>query len=390
MATITGLGMMSGTSADGIDAVVVKFRGGGKPSVGERVSLHYPDALSRELRALATADTFSVDRIGALAVELGVMHAKLAGDAIKKTKAKPDFIALHGQTIRHRPENGFTWQLIDPTPVTEATGLTVVSDFRCADVAAGGEGAPLVPYAHRFLFEKPRQWTAVVNIGGIANVTFLPPKNSKDVITGFDTGPGNLLIDAWVQKHTGKAYDDGGKIARKGTPQPEGREWLKAERYFEEPPPKSTGRELFAGAFLKRIEPELKKMAFEDAVATLTMFTAGTIADQLLRWVPAEPGNIIVCGGGALNSTLVWALQQILPEIPVTTSDRHGVDPQAVEGACFAVMGYETLRGRPSNVPSVTGASRPLVLGRISPGENYLKITRALAAGGTNRLKSRP
>ncbi len=383
---ITGLGMMSGTSADGIDAVLVKFTPGKKPVIGKRVSLAYPAPLRKELFDLAHAETFSVDRIAALAKELGEAHAALAHKAIRTLTPKPGFIALHGQTIRHRPERGVTWQLIDPAPVAAGTGLTVVSDFRTADVAAGGQGAPLLPFAHRVLFQDPKEWTAVVNIGGIANVTLLPPaKSRRENITGFDTGPGNMLIDAFVQRRTGEPFDRNGAIARKGTPSPVSRDWMKNERYFEEPPPKSTGRELFGEAFLKRIEPDLRRLEFEDAVATLTMFTAGTIANQVYRWSPRPPGRMVICGGGALNPILTWAIARICEDCRIYTSDQLGVDPLSVEGAGFALMGYETLQGRPSNIPSVTGASGPVILGRITPGKNYLKLTRALVGGRRSR-----
>lgn len=378
---------MSGTSADGIDAVGVTFDAKKPPKVGGRRSLSYPPELTKELHEIAGAEIYSVDRIAALARELGDLHAKLATDAIRKLRLKADFIALHGQTIRHRPELGYSWQLVDPAPVATATGLTVISDFRPADIAASGEAAPLVPFAHRLLFQNAKAWTAVVNIGGIANVTFLPPMHSKEVVTGYDTGPGNLLIDLWMQRHGGKPCDMDGKTARRGTPQEDGHRWLKTEPYFNEPPPKSTGRELFAGAFLRRIEPDLNRMRFEDAVATLTMFTAASIADQLLRWGPHSPGQVIVCGGGALNPVLLWALEQVLGTIPVVSSQSVGVDPLSVEAAAFAILGHETLHGRPSNVQTVTGAIKPAILGRISPGENYLKLLRKLTTGPQKRVR---
>lgn len=372
--------MMSGTSADGIDAVPVEFPPGKRPRPGKRVTAPYPAPLRTELLKLAEARSFPVDRIAELSVELGRLHLELALKVSKSLKRNPDFIALHGQTIRHRPEAGYTWQLVDPAPVAAGTGATVISDFRTADVAEGGEGAPLVPFAHQILFADAKKWTAAVNIGGIANVTLLPPAGSNHSITGFDTGPGNMLIDAWVQEHAGQPFDRDGRIARKGTPQPAGRRWLEREPYFAEPPPKSTGREQFGKVFLGKIRRNLVRMGLHDAVATLTLFTSASIADQVLRWSPVQPERVVVCGGGAFNPAILWGLRQMLPGSEVIPSTRMGIEPLAVEAAAFALLGMETLKGLPSNITSVTGATRPAILGRISPGRLFFKTVSAVHA----------
>jgi len=346
------VGLMSGTSADGVSAATIR--------VERRLKLlayrtfPYPRVL-RE-RVLAAKD-LRAPGLSELHADLGKFYAKAAKTFIGRGHV--DVIGSHGQTVWHEPGR-HTLQLGEASYIALGTGVTTVSDFRSADLAAGGQGAPLVPYFERFVFGvRP---AATLNIGGIANVTIL----SKTPI-GFDTGPGNCLIDEAMRIAFGKDFDAGGRVARSGTVDAR---WLTRldHDYFRKPPPKSTGRELFSREFLlDRLGKELRQRP-ADVVATLTLFTAKTIAEALARFGKQEIQEVIVSGGGVFNRTLMKDLESILsPAVPIPITV-YGIHPLAKEPAAFALLAVEAIRGRAGNLPSVTGARHAVILGKISPG----------------------
>jgi anhydro-N-acetylmuramic acid kinase len=345
------VGLMSGTSADGVSAASIR--------VEKRLKLlayrtfPYPPAL-RE-RVLAAHDLRAAG-LSELHADLGKFFATAARTFIGRRRI--DVIGSHGQTVWHEPGR-HTLQLGEAAHIAAATGVTTVSDFRSADLAAGGQGAPLVPYFDRFVFGvRP---AATLNVGGIANVTIL-----SKTPTGFDTGPGNCLIDEAMRIAFGKEFDAGGRVARSGNVDSQ---WLARldHAYFRKPPPKSTGRELFSRDFLlDRLGKELSRRP-ADVVATLTFFTAKTIADALSRFGRQDIQEVIVSGGGLLNRTLMKYLARALwPAVP-TPITRYGIHPLAKEPAAFALLAVEAVRGRAGNLPSVTGAKYPVVLGKITP-----------------------
>jgi anhydro-N-acetylmuramic acid kinase len=342
---------MSGTSADGVSVATIR--------VERRLKLlayrtfPYPQGL-RE-RVLVARD-LRVPGLSELHTDLGKFFAKVAKTFIGRGRV--DVIGCHGQTVWHEPGR-HTLQLGEAAYIAAATGVTTVSDFRSADIAAGGQGAPLVPYFDRFVFGvRP---AATLNIGGIANVTILSKKPA-----GFDTGPGNCLIDEAMRIAFRKEFDRGGRVADSGTVDPR---WLARldHDYFRKPPPKSTGRELFSREFLlDRLGKELRRQP-ADVIATLTFFTARTIADALSRFVRSDMKEVIVSGGGLFNRTLMthlaWMLRPAVPA-PITV---YGIHPLAKEPAAFALLAVEAIRSRAGNLPSVTGAKRAVVLGKITP-----------------------
>ena len=364
------IGLMSGTSADGVDAVCVHFAEG-TPAVTLAAHCYepYPEALRRRLLALMVPGTDEIDRMGALEGELAEIFAAASTAARRAAGlARADVAAIgsHGQTLRHRPSgpHAFTLQIGDPARVAERTGIATVADFRRRDVAAGGQGAPLVPAFHQWLFGHTSQTRAIVNIGGIANITVIPGTTTKAAVRGFDTGPGNALLDAWVRQHTGEPQDTDGRLAARGRVDPELLALLKDDPYFAAPPPKSTGREHFTPEWLAaRLQRLGRTPDIASVQATLVGLTAETITEAL---IPLHPEEVFLCGGGTANPVLVAAIAQRLT-VPVHTTARLGLDPQLVEPAAFAWLARETLSGRPGNLPSVTGARHPVILGAVYP-----------------------
>ncbi len=346
------VGLMSGTSADGVSAARIRV-GNGMKLLAYRTFAYPPSLRERVLRAqeLRTPD------LSQLHSDLGKFFAKVATIFIGRSRI--DVIGCHGQTVWHEPGR-HTLQLGEAAHIAAATGVTTVSDFRPADIAAGGQGAPLVPYFDRFVFGvRP---AATLNIGGIANLTAV----SKKPI-GFDTGPGNCLIDEAMRIAFRKEYDAAGRVAKSGEVV---HEWLARldHEYFRISPPKSTGRELFSHQFLvDRLGGELRRRP-ADVVATLTFFTARTIADARSRFVKHKITEIIVSGGGVFNRTLMNHLESMLAPAAVTSIAAYGIHPLAKEPAAFALLAIEAIRGRVGNIPSVTGASRLVVLGKFTPG----------------------
>lgn len=357
------IGLMSGTSLDGIDAVLADL-----DAPRARVIAHHHDSFPAPLRAeLAALNSPGHDELRRAALagnELANCYALSVDALIKKSGIAADEIAAigcHGQTVRHQPAAGYTIQLVNAALLAERSGITVVSDFRSRDVAAGGEGAPLVPAFHAAIFGNSDEHRVVVNIGGISNLTDLPPAGP---VTGFDCGPGNLLLDAWVQKHRGLAFDRDGEWARSGRRIDALFKRLAADEYFRLRPPKSTGRETFnlpwVTAHLNGSEEPV------DVQATLLELTAGGIADAIRKFADGAK-SVYLCGGGARNLALVERLRSLLAPRSVEATDELGVDAEHVEALAFAWLARQTLQAKPGNLPSVTGARGLRVLGAIHP-----------------------
>jgi anhydro-N-acetylmuramic acid kinase len=357
------IGIMSGTSLDGVDAVLTVFQHD-KPSLLHTTHLPFNPVLKQILLTLNTAGSNELETAALAANQLARHYAQAANEIIKAAGLSSKDIAAigcHGQTVRHRPDLGFTVQLNNPSLLAELTGVSVVADFRSRDVAAGGQGAPLVPAFHAALFGSQQIHRAVVNIGGISNLTSLPVGGP---VTGFDSGPGNVLMDGWIQRHHGAAFDRDGAWALSGKVLTALFDSLLAEKYFSLPPPKSTGRDLFNLPWLQTfLRPD---MAPQDVQATLLALTAKTIADAV-RDHAKSAAEIYVCGGGARNRALLAALGVELAPARVSATDDLGVDAEHVEAMAFAWLARQTLLGQPGNVPAVTGAKGLRVLGAIYP-----------------------
>ena len=362
-------GVMSGTSLDGIDAVVADFA----PSSGSvcatlgAAHLPFPPALRDALAALQSSGPDEIARAADATVDLADLYAEAILAACASASLAPaDVIAagVHGQTIRHRPERGWTVQLNDAARVAERAGIAVVADFRRRDVAAGGQGAPLVPAFHAALFGDARAHRVVVNLGGIANVTDLPPAGS---VRGFDTGPGNVLSDLWHAQHRSGPFDADGAWAACGRPIPALLDAMLGDPYFSEAPPKSTGRDRFHSSWLdEHLARSAPTAAPPDVQATLVALTARTIADAV-RTHAGRATEVLVCGGGARNATLMRALAHELVGCAVAPTSERGVAVDHVEALAFAWLAREALAGRPGNLANVTGARGPRVLGAVYP-----------------------
>ena len=357
------IGLMSGTSLDGADGVLVDFSPP-KPRVLASSTKAFSSGFRAELLALNSPAHNELHRAALAANRLAEVYAKVvdsllrdAGLSAKSIRA----IAAHGQTVRHQPGLGYTTQLNNAALLAERTGIDVVADFRSRDVAAGGQGAPLVPTFHQNVFGQANTTTLVLNIGGISNLSVLPPAGD---IQGFDCGPGNALMDAWCLQHTGKRYDDGGQWAASGKLIPELLACLLDEPYFALPPPKSTGRDLFSMAWLaEKLNPFANQRA-EDVQNTLTEFTASACITGASCYLKNSE-QLIVCGGGAFNRHLMQRLQAGLSSLHVVSSSEHGLPPLQVEAAAFAWLARQTINRLAGNLPSVTGAAGLRVLGAI-------------------------
>lgn len=376
-----GVGLMCGTSADGMDAACVRLSGA--PPMLEWELLSFTTRpLEPELREQIfqafRPETGRVDLLCQLNFSLGEAFAQAALQAIAAAKLQPeqvDFIGSHGQTVWHIPPNGgmgvpSTLQLGNPAVIAQRTGVTVVSDFRSRDMAAGGQGAPLVPFVDALLLTHPEKSRAVQNIGGIGNVSWLPA-GGKGAQLGFDTGPGNMLLDRAAEVLTeGKLHCDwDGRLALAGQVREDVlARWMEEEPYFSMQPPKSTGRELFGVQRCTGYLQELAGESKETILATLTAFTARSTADAYRRFLPQLPDEVLMCGGGARNPALRKMLAQELPECRIGRTEDAGLPGDSKEAVAFAVLGYETMCRRPGNLPSATGAKMPVVLGSITPG----------------------
>lgn len=353
---------MSGTSLDGIDAVMVAFDIG--HPTGKLVDQHYSpysDSLRQRVLALHDNGFDELHRAATIANELADCYADASNTLIRRTGIQPEAIACHGQTIRHRPECGYSIQLVNPARLAERTASTVIADFRNRDIAAGGQGAPLVPAFHAAAFRHPERYRAIVNIGGIANLTGIPPRGDP---IGFDCGPGNMLLDAWCRRHTGQAFDDDGAWGAHGAPIPNLLEQLLRHPYFRLPAPKSAGREQFNLAWLDSLLHGNEMP--QDVQATLLLLTATTVADAIKLHCPNET-EIYICGGGAHNRALLDAIGRQLPNQHLALTDALDVHSDWLEAHAFAWLGWRTLLNLPGNCMAATGATHPCVLGAVYP-----------------------
>lgn len=363
------IGLMSGTSIDGIDAALVEF-GDRQCQVVATLTKEYPDELRSALIA-ATRDPehCSVDTIGRLDNWVGEMFRDAALELLARSKTEASRITAigsHGQTLRHQPRvaRPYSLQIGDPNIIAAGTGITTVADFRRRDLALGGEGAPLLPLFHHWLFSDDKLNRVVLNIGGIANITVLPA--GSDDVTGFDTGPGNTLLDTWIQVCKGEKFDDGGNWAKSGKISSGLLELLLRDPYFALPPPKSTGFEYFNLMWLRQALSEVGELEDADVQATLCALTARSIADAIQKFAPAT-AELLVCGGGIDNSELIRWLVSALAAVRVRSTADFGLEPDWVEAVAFAWLARRCLNRETGNLPGVTGASRAAILGGIYP-----------------------
>ena len=365
------IGLMSGTSRDGVDAVLTEISQDGAVRVVDHCQLDYPDDLAQELATAATTETLRYRQLGALDARLGLLFARAVQALLAQTGLAPGAIRAigsHGQTVHHAPdaEPGFTWQIGDPFRIAEATGIDTVAQFRPRDIAAGGEGAPLACGFHAMQFAATDETRAVLNLGGIANITWLQP---GEPVTGFDCGPANTLMDDWNRRHHSTPFDRDGAWARSGTPDPELLTRMLQDPFFQRPPPKSTGPEYFSPAWLRTAAgSRVDRVSPADVQATLAELTVEGVRRALAHLHTQPPDRLLVCGGGAHNLHVMDRLAKALPDTRVETTERYGIPPQQVEGAAFAWLAARTLAGQSGNLPEVTGARGPRVLGCIIPG----------------------
>lgn len=359
------VGLMSGTSVDAIDAVLVRFDPA--PKLLGRIAHHYPILLQRQILQLGLGNgACSLQEIGTLDVAIGTEFAAAAlallsqsGLAAHSIRA----IGSHGQTVWHSPcsEPAYTMQLGDPNVIAERTHIDTVADFRRRDVAAGGQGAPLVPAFHAAFLHCAEEDRAVLNLGGIANLTLLPGSGAT---RGFDTGPANTLLDLWVERHRGKRYDEDGAFAGSGTPNLGLLGRLLDEAYFAMPAPKSTGRDLFNMNWLDSRLAGFDSISPEDVQATLVALTARSVANSLRKEAPSTR-RLLICGGGAHNRILLAAIAAELPKVLIESTSQYGLDADYLEAMAFAWLARETLAHRPGNMPAVTGARGARILGGL-------------------------
>ena len=364
------IGLMSGTSLDGVDGVLARIESNGDMQVLQHAAQPFQAELRSRLMWLNQSGPDELHRAALAANALARSYAELVRhllSAADQTPADITAIGAHGQTVRHQPllhdGTGYTLQLNNPALLAELTGIDVVSDFRSRDLAAGGQGAPLVPAFHQGIFGQTDRTVAVLNIGGISNLSLLTPGHP---VRGWDCGPGNALMDYWCQQHTGQPFDRDGAWASTGQVQQPLLTRLMQEAYLEQAPPKSTGRDLFNPTWLAAQLDGFRQLAPADVQATLTAFTAQACTRDVLSHA-RHVRELIVCGGGALNLALMRLLQQGLPESAVLNSQARGLPPLQVEAAAFAWLAHQCLCRQPASLPSVTGARGARVLGAIYP-----------------------
>ena len=362
---------MSGTSLDGVDAVLVDFAGGHTQVLGHCSAVLAPE-LKAEFLALNAQTNSELHRAALAANALARLYAHQVTQLLACTDTAASSIkaiGAHGQTVRHRPGEfdgvGYTLQLNQPALLAELCGIDVVADFRSRDVAAGGQGAPLVPPFHQQVFSQAGKSVAVLNIGGIANVTLLPA-DTEQPLTGFDCGPGNALMDSWCLAHTGRPFDDAGRWAAAGTVHQALLAAMLAETFFSRLPPKSTGRDLFNTPWLEGYLSGFVGITAQDVQATLAELTALSCAREIVKALP-DCTQLVVCGGGALNTHLMERLQAALPQTRVASSTERGLPPLQVEATAFAWLARQTLLRQTGSVKSVTGAKGARILGAIYP-----------------------
>lgn len=363
------VGLMSGTSLDGIDAVLAAIRQDGSTRLINHYYTPYPEDLRERLLALHTPQNNELHHAALIGNELARHYADavqrlLLGVEIKDLRVAA--IGCHGQTVRHRPEAGYTLQIGNAALLAELTGMTVVADFRNRDIAAGGQGAPLVPAFHAAQLQHPDMHRAIVNLGGIANITDLPVGDGP--VRGWDTGPGNLLMDAWTHGNLGKRYDENGVWASSGKVNELLFETLSSHPYFLQPPPKSAGREQFNLHWLQDaiLKMNLTSVEAADVQATLLELTARTLCDSIREECP-DVREVFVCGGGVHNRPLMQRISALLDPVTVASTEAVGIDPDWMEALAFAWLARQALNQQTSSIPAVTGARGARILGAIYP-----------------------
>ncbi|MFP4057977.1 MAG: anhydro-N-acetylmuramic acid kinase [Candidatus Brocadiia bacterium] len=386
------IGLMSGTSRDGVDAALVALSGGGPSLRAELLAFRceaYSPAVRRLLGEVCSTPGATADKVCRASFLLGELFAQAALAVAREAgvaMSRVGLIGSHGQTVQHLPEPtrvagrriAGTLQIGEPAVVAERTGVTTVADFRPRDMACGGQGAPLVPLVDYLLYRHALQGRLVLNLGGIANVTHLPPGCTPEEVLAFDTGPGNMVLDGLSRALSGgrRALDRHGAAAARGRVDAARlRRWLR-HPYFRKQPPKSTGRETFGEVFVRRLLDDAGGSTEADLLATATALTAETVHQAYQRWLrPRGPvDEVLASGGGCHNRTLMRLLAERFRPVPVRTTDDFGIPADAKEAVAFAILARETVHGRPGNLPGATGASRPAVLGTIVPGRNGLPI----------------
>ena len=389
------VGLMSGTSVDGIDAAVVDVTHADDTLVLRLLGYRetpIDTSLRARIHTLFNPETSQVNEVCEVNVLIGEAFADAATAALRDAGAAADLVASHGQTVWHEVSPGHTrstLQLGEPSVLAERLGVTTIADFRPRDIAAGGQGAPLASWGDALLFGDARLSRAVQNIGGIGNVTWVPPGGQWEAMLAFDTGPGNVLIDhaAWRLTQGMQRFDVDGRMASHGRVDDVLLSDLLAQPYFGMQPPKSTGRELFGAQF---VDPFIDRALADgltpnDVIATLTAFTAHSIADQYRRFLPGRPDEVVVGGGGSRNPVLMQWLSEQLDPAQIRLHEEFGLPSLGREAVYFALMGYEALHGRPNTVPTCTGASHPVVMGKLIPGANYRALLRQLAGASERR-----
>ncbi len=367
------IGIMSGTSVDAADAVLVDFSTM-PPRLLAHLSQPWPTPIRQRILALANGCTDELEQAGDLDIAIAEHFAELSLKLLANTDFTSEDISAigsHGQTVRHRPnaDHPFTWQLGDPNTLAEKTGIAVACDFRRRDLACGGQGAPLVPAFHQAIFANPQHAVVVLNLGGIANISIIEAGRPT---RGFDTGPANILLDAWCQQTTGAHYDKDGLWAASGTIEPVLLKALLAHPYFQRSAPKSTGREEFSLDWLQSVlDQQSANLNPGDIQATLSELTAISVANAITA--ESQSGQLIICGGGAFNQHLIKRIHQHLPSWRINTSDDFGIDPQWVEACAFAWLARQLISNQAGNIPAVTGAQRECVLGGLYPGKKGLQ-----------------
>jgi anhydro-N-acetylmuramic acid kinase len=375
------VGLMSGTSLDGIDAVLLRVWGSGVQTKFKQLAFvhrSFPQGLQRLLLKSSDPATSRVDDIARLNMLLAQLYADAVRAVARRGRVELSQIGLigsHGQTIQHLPNPvrlfrktvRATFQIGDPSALVALTGIPTVGDFRVADMAVSGQGAPLVPYFDWLVFRSKTKNRLLLNIGGIANVTVLSKNCSIDRVRAFDTGPGNMVIDGLMQNLYGKPFDRDGKIARKSMIVLDLFRWMKSRPYLRRSPPKSTGREMFGETFVNEILKRGKRYEREDIIATVSAFTPFAVHDACKRFVEKQMtvDDVIVSGGGAHNTFFIDELRRYFGRNSVRLIDEFGIPTSAKEAICFAILANETMAGHPTNIPGVTGARRAVVLGKI-------------------------
>lgn len=357
------IGLMSGTSLDGVDAALVDLRA--RPRLLGAVYLPYPEGLKAALLALHDPSRDELHLASLAGIRVAKIYARCVDKLLRRCRVAARSvraIGCHGQTVRHRPESGYTVQLGNAAWLAELSGIQVVADFRNPDIAAGGQGAPLVPAFHAAVFADARKHRVIVNLGGIANLTDLPYHGA---VSGFDTGPANVLLDAWVGARLGRSFDKAGAVASRGRVLEPLLKAMLADPYFRRKPPKSTGRDRFNLDWLGRFRAT--RYGTHDVQATLAELSARSISRAILRFCRGAE-EVFLCGGGARNADLVERIARSLNAIPVASTLRLGIHPDWVEAMAFAWLAQRRLRGEPGSLTGVTGARRPRVLGAIYSG----------------------